>query len=46
MSIVDSDDLVKIKNELVKEKPLIACNIWAYIKDLEARIKKLEEVRK
>ncbi len=48
MSVDDNDpfdatDPEKIKNELKKESPLIPCNIWGYIKELEARIIELEK---
>ena len=42
INVTKADDSEGIKAELEKEKPLIGCNIWAYIKDLEVRIKKLE----
>lgn len=40
--VANADNLEEIKEELEKDKPLIACNVWVYIKDLEARIKILE----
>ena len=41
--IFDPKDVEKIKEEIKKEECELPCNIWGFIKDLEERIKKLEE---
>lgn len=45
MKLFDPKDLEKIREELKKEDALLPCNIWGYIKELEGRIKKLEDAK-
>ena len=44
--LFDPKDIERIKDELKKEDATLPCNIWGYIKQLEARIKVLEAAKK